>query len=160
MSKNGCLIISLDFELTWGVFDTVNIDQKIEYFTNTRMVIPEILSLFQKSSIHATWASVGMLFNKDWSSWEANIPNQQPNYSKSELSSYKYGNSIKSKGYNELCFAPELILEISKTAGQEMATHTYSHYYCLEEGQGPEAFKQDLEQVIKVASNLGVVFIP
>jgi len=156
MPKNGTLVISLDFELIWGVFDTVIIDSKMQYFLNTRKVIPKILHLFKASSINATWATVGMLFNENWAEWEGNIAEQKPDYTNSILSSYKYGDAIKSKGYNELCFAPQLILDIIKTSGQEMATHTYSHYYCLENGQGPVAFRQDLEQAIKMANKFGV----
>jgi len=156
MPKNGTLVISLDFELIWGVFDTVNIDSKMQYFLNTRKVIPKILHLFKASSINATWATVGMLFNENWAEWERNIAEQKPDYTNSILSSYEYGDAIKSKGYNELCFAPQLIIDIIKTSGQEMATHTYSHYYCLENGQGPVAFRQDLEQAIKMANKFGV----
>ena len=156
MPNNGTLVISLDFELIWGVFDTVIIDSKMQYFLNTRKVIPKILHLFKASSINATWATVGMLFNENWAEWERNIAEQKPDYTNSILSSYEYGDAIKSKGYNELCFAPQLILDIIKTSGQEMATHTYSHYYCLENGQGPVAFRQDLEQAIKMANKFGI----
>jgi peptidoglycan/xylan/chitin deacetylase (PgdA/CDA1 family) len=157
-STNGYLVISLDFELIWGVFDTVVIDQKSEYFLNTRKVIPEILELFKKYSVHATWASVGMLFNDNWAEWEQNAAKEKPEYSNSMLSSYNYGVSIKNNGYRDLCFAPEIILEITKTTGQEIATHTYSHYYCLESGQGLKAFRQDLEQAVFVANKLGIEF--
>jgi len=156
MNKQGCLIISLDFELIWGVFDTVDIDAKSQYFLNTRKVIPEILELFSKSNIHATWASVGMLFNIDWKSWEDNEPKKLPNYTNVNLSSYRYGKTIKDEKHNKLCFAPELIMAICNTKGQEMATHTYSHYYCLEEGQEKEAFKQDLEMAISLAAKMGI----
>ncbi len=156
MKKPGCLVISLDFELIWGVFDTVNIDDKSEYFLNTRKVIPQILDLFSKSNIHATWASVGMLFNNDWKSWEDNQPSELPHYTNGNLSSYSYGNTIKDEKYNKLCFAPELIKAIYNTIGQEMATHTYSHYYCLEEGQKKESFRQDLIKAISLAAYMGI----
>lgn len=155
-STNGYLVISLDFELIWGVFDTVVIEQKSEYFLNTRKIIPEILELFSESSIHATWASVGMLFNDNWAEWNYNKSELEPRYTNSKLSSYLYGESIQEFDFRDICFAPELIKEISDTNGQEMATHTYSHYYCLEEGQGKESFKQDLIQAITVASKMGI----
>ncbi len=154
--ENGALVISLDFELIWGVFDTAEIKDKSEYFLNTRKVIPQILDLFSKSNIHATWASVGMLFNNDWKSWEDNEPVILPDYTNLNLSSYCYGNTIKDEKYNKLCFAPELIRAIHNTTGQEMATHTYSHYYCLEEGQEKEAFKQDLKKSISLAAKMGI----
>ncbi|WP_034920707.1 polysaccharide deacetylase family protein [Gillisia sp. CAL575] len=156
MSKKGCLVISLDFELIWGVFDTVEIKDKTEYFLNTRKVIPEILELFKRSSIHATWASVGMLFNNNWTEWNCHRSKQEPRYANSKLSSYLYGESIQKFDFRDICFAPELIKEIYETNGQEMATHTYSHYYCLEQGQGKESFRQDLVQAIAVASKIGI----
>ena len=154
--ENGALVISLDFEMIWGVFDTVEIKDKSEYFLNTRKVIPEILELFKKSSVHATWASVGMLFNDNWEEWNYNKSKQQPRYTNSKLSSYLYGESIQEFEFRDICFAPELIKKIYETNGQEMATHTYSHYYCLEEGQGKESFRQDLVQAVALASKMGI----
>lgn len=156
MNNKGCLVISLDFELIWGVFDTVELKQKTEYFLNTRKVIPKILKLFLNSSIHATWASVGMLFNDNWSEWNSNKPKLKPRYSNSKLSSYLYGESIQNGDFRDVFFAPELLIEINDTYGQEMATHTYSHFYCLEEVQGKKSFRQDLAQAIAVASKMGI----
>lgn len=156
MKKPGCLVISLDFELIWGVFDTVNIEEKSKNILNTRNVIPQILDLFLNAHIHATWASVGMLFNNDWKTWKKNKPEKVPGYSNVNLSSYIYGNTIKVEKYNKLCFAPEIIMAIHNTEGQEMATHTYSHYYCLEKGQEIEDFKQDLKKAISLAANMGI----
>ena len=34
---------------------------------------------------------------------------------------------------------------INKTKGQELACHTYSHYYCNEEGQTIQQFDEDLK---------------
>ena len=156
MSKNGYLVISLDFELLWGVFDVVNHVEKKEYFKNTRQVIPEILDLFSEYRVHATWAVVGMLFNKDWEEWRKNFPASLPHYKKSELSAYVFGEQESSKIPEENVFAPDIIKEINKMAGQEIATHTYSHYYCLEEGQEPSDFEADLQKAIEVARAEGI----
>lgn len=153
---NSKFVISLDFELLWGVFDVVDYSSKKQYFRQTRDVIPQILNLFDQNDIHATWATVGMLFNKDWEEWESNIPEVLPNYTKRELSAYNFGNSIKSTSTEEFCFAPKLIQQISRTRGQELATHTYSHYYCLEEGQTAESFDKDIEKAVAVASNMNI----
>ena len=153
---NSKFVISLDFELLWGVFDVVDYSSKKQYFRQTRDVVPEILNLFDQYDVHATWATVGMLFNKDWEEWENNIPKVLPNYNKQELSAYNFGKSIKSSSTEEYCFAPKLIQEIVQTPGQELATHTYSHYYCLEEGQTAESFDKDLEIAVAVASAIDV----
>lgn len=154
--ENGKFVISLDFELLWGVFDKVDFKEKKVYFQNTREVIPEILKLFTEFEISCTWATVGMLFNENWEEWESNIPRPLPEYHNRLLSPYTFGKKIKSKETEALCFAPHLINLIIDTPGQELATHTYSHYYCSEEGQTSEAFKSDLKKAFFMADYLGV----
>jgi len=156
IKNKGALIISLDFELLWGVFDKVNYKEKEIYFNNTKKVIPEILNLFSEYKIHCTWATVGMLFNADWTEWKTNLPENLPNYKNQSLSAFKYGNSISDLGTEEFCFAKELIKRIQNTSNQEIATHTYSHYYCLEKGQNLQSFEADIKQCIKLAKQLGV----
>jgi peptidoglycan/xylan/chitin deacetylase (PgdA/CDA1 family) len=153
---NGALVISLDFELLWGVFDKVDWTKKVEYFNNTRKVIPEILQLFEKYEISCTWATVGMLFNEDWDEWNQNLPEILPDYENNKLSAYHYGKSIQSKETEQLCFAPDLIRQIQDTPGQEIGTHTYSHYYCLENGQGLSSFRADMKQAKLLAKKLGI----
>ena len=158
MSKDtGGLVISLDFELLWGVFDKVNLEDKREYFSNTRKIIPEILKHFERNDIKATWATVGMLFNNDWDEWNSNIPAEIPSYASKELCAYTFGNSIQNKETEKLCFAPDLIRAIISTKDQEMATHTYSHYYCLENGQTLSQFKQDLKKSKELSSKFDVI---
>ncbi|WP_282018309.1 polysaccharide deacetylase family protein [Salegentibacter mishustinae] len=152
--NNGTLVISLDFELLWGVFDKVNYKKKIEYFSNTRKVIPEILKIFETSDIHCTWATVGMLFNENWEEWKSNIPEVLPEYKRRELSAYDFGNKIISKETEKLCFAPDLIKQIAETPNQEVGTHTYSHYYCLEDGQTLKAFAADLKKSVELAKKI------
>ena len=153
---NGNLVISLDFELLWGVFDKVDHKDKITYFNNTKKVIPEILDLFSQNGIACTWATVGMLFNKNWKDWSKSFPEVLPAYHKSELSAYNFGKSIASHENEAMCFAPELIRKIIGTPKQEIATHTYSHYYCSEEGQSAIAFREDLKMAILKAEEIGV----
>ena len=154
--RNGALVISLDFELLWGVFDKVDHKEKETYFKNTRHIIPEILNLFSEYEIHCTWATVGMLFNKNWEEWSGNTPDILPNYNNSALSAYTYGNLINSRETEYLCFAKDLIRLIHNTPNQEIGTHTYSHYYCLEEGQTLAYFKADLEKAIELTSQMGI----
>jgi peptidoglycan/xylan/chitin deacetylase (PgdA/CDA1 family) len=155
-STNGYLVISLDFELLWGVFDVVDFEEKRIYFENTRLVIPKILEGFIKHNVHVTWATVGMLFHKNWEEWERNFSGTLPAYSNSKLSAYEFGKTIKPRDTENLCFAPELIREIAQSPGQEIGTHTYSHYYCLEEGQTLASFKADLEKSIELAKKMGI----
>lgn len=154
--NKGTLVISLDFELLWGVFDKVIWQKKIEYFSATRKVIPSMLQLLEKYDIQCTWATVGMLFNENWDEWGENIPKVLPEYINDKLSAYIYGKSIRSKKSEPLCFAPDLIKLINKTSGQEVGTHTYSHYYCLEPGQDLPAFKADIEKSKELAVKFSI----
>ena len=131
MQPKGYLVISLDFELWWGVFDVLDPKSSSTYFNNTLNVIPEILQIFEASGIHCTWATVGMLFNRDWKEWEGNIPEKLPDYRNIKLSAYAYGREHQ-REKESLFFAPALVRSITNVPGQEVGTHTYSHYSCQE----------------------------
>ncbi len=154
--EKGKFVISLDFELLWGVFDKVDYTEKEQYFENTRRIIPKILQLFTEFEISCTWATVGMLFNKNWNEWEIHKPGELPTYKNQKLSPYQYGLGIKSNATETLCFAPDLITIIAETPRQEIATHTYSHYYCSEKGQSVDAFRADLEKAVSMARAFGI----
>lgn len=156
MNENGRLVISLDFELLWGLFDVIEYEKKQDYFITTRWIIPELLRLFEENKINCTWAVVGMLFNRNWDEWKLNIPKEVPEYKNKELSAYHFGKTAVSSKTEKLCFAPELIKLISTFPGQEIATHTYSHYYCDEPGQDKFHFKLDLEKAIEMAKKINV----
>jgi len=154
----GKLVISLDFELHWGIFEKAPIDGRVTYFDNTIEAIPKILNLFSTYNIEATWATVGMLFNKNLSDLKTTYPSHIPSYKIKELSSYEYilKNDAVIKKYPKYYFATKLIEKINSTKGQEIASHTYSHYYCLENGQNQADFRQDLQLNIDKAKEIGI----
>lgn len=149
--KKGTLVISLDFELIWGVFDHVELLDKTSYFNNTLKAIPEILSVFEKNAIHVTWATVGMLFNENWEQWFSNFPQELPTYENKSLNPYEYGKKHYKSGLDHFFFAPKIIKDIQSTPGQEIGTHTYSHYYCLEKGQNIYQFEADIQKAVQLA---------
>jgi len=156
---SGYFIISLDFELMWGVRDHRNINNYGNNILGVRKVIPKILDLFIRYNIHATWATVGLLFAKTRDEMLDFAPSLElrPKYKKIILSPYKaieqeIGKNEKEDPYH---FGKSLIDRIIETEGQEIGTHTYSHYYCLESGQSIEEFDADLKSAISIASNTG-----
>ena len=153
--RHGIFTISLDFELYWGVRDKRKISQYKTNLQGVREAVPAILSAFNSSNIHATWATVGFLFFKDWKDLKENLPNSMPTYEREELSPYKYINDTPNLDpiYH---FAPELIKLIAENKGQEIGTHTFSHYYCLEEGQSLKQFEEDIESAKKAAKREGI----
>lgn len=154
--KKGALVISLDFELIWGIFDHIQINDKVAYFDNTLSAIPRMLELFANNNINVTWATVGMLFNENWEEWNANIPAVLPSYVNANLNPYQYGLQHQKSGLDRFFFAPNLIKDINRVKGQEIGTHTYSHYYCLEKGQTIEQFDADLAQAVKITTKFNV----
>ncbi|OCA85949.1 hypothetical protein A8F94_13965 [Bacillus sp. FJAT-27225] len=147
MERNttGTFIISLDFELFWGVHDVYTREQYEKNVRGAHDVVLSLLDMFSDYGIHATWAIVGMIYFENLEELKYAIPQQKPTYNNEKFSSYHYmdRNPITEKD-RELFFAPYLIERISSTPNQEIATHTFSHYYCLEEGQKLEQFAADL----------------
>lgn len=151
---HGVLTISLDFELLWGVRETRTIESYGDHLRGVRAAIPEMLRVFGSSGIHATWATVGFLFHRDAAELKAALPALKPQYERTGLSPYEYIEDASSLDplYH---FAPELITQIARQAGQAIGTHTYSHYYCLERGQGLSEFEADMACAIDVARRAG-----
>ena len=65
--KSGKFIISLDFELMWGVRDSKTIANYGASILGVRSALDRILEKFERYNIRATFAIVGFLFheNKD-----------------------------------------------------------------------------------------------
>lgn len=147
--KKSALIISLDFELLWGIFDKVGVNYRAEYFANTRRIIPKMLDSFSKNQISVTWATVGMLFAENEEEWHHYSPDYKPTYRNQKLSAYEWAKAHGIKP--EVHFAPELIRQILDTPGQELGSHTFAHYYTLMRGQSPEQFRQDLKATQRIA---------
>lgn len=154
----GAFVISLDFELSWGVKDFLSINP--EYRQNIAgeyEAVPAILDLFKKFDVAATWATVGLIFAGSAEEASAFTPKVRPEYENHELSPFADVSSINGDD-RSLWFAPELIDRIRETPRQEVATHTFSHYYCLEPGQTAEAFAADLDSAIAIANKRRVDF--
>jgi hypothetical protein len=154
----GVFTISLDFELHWGCFERMDLnDAEQEYFLNTRKIIPEKLELFAANDIHVTWAAVGMLYRKNKTEWEGNKPGILPTFENPKVSAYEW---IAKHGFHSeedpFHFAPVLIDKIRSTPNQEIGTHTYAHYFCLEKGQTPEQFNEDIKMACDLAASKGI----
>ncbi|MDP2088183.1 MAG: polysaccharide deacetylase family protein [Flavobacteriaceae bacterium] len=154
--KNGVLVISLDFELMWGSFDHSAVPDKKQYFTNTLYALPKLLDSLVKNQMKATWATVGMLMNDNWDEWSSRMPSHLPTYHNQKLNSYEFGFEQRKEGYEKFFFAPSFVRNIVQADNQELGTHTYAHYYCLEPGQNSTQFKADLELALKMAQKFEV----
>lgn len=156
--ENGKFIISLDFELYWGVRDRKTINQYKKNLLGVREAIPAILDTFKKFGVCATFLIVGFLFFPSNTELLNGIPDIIPDYENKRLSPYK--NIKKIIGVSEqndpYRYAPSLIEKIRECPGQEIGCHTFSHYYCLENGQSPATFRSDLEAAQKIAGKYDI----
>lgn len=152
-------IISLDFELHWGVFDHVSLDARGRaYFDRTRELIPPTLELFRQHGIRATWATVGLLFARDKQQVLEQQPAERPHYQNTAFDPYPIVAGMgRDESDDPYHYAPRLIEKILATPGQELGSHTFSHYYCLEPGQTAAAFRADLSAAQALArQNFGL----
>jgi peptidoglycan/xylan/chitin deacetylase (PgdA/CDA1 family) len=153
----GIFTISLDFELHWGVRDKFSVAQYGPALLGARAAIPRMLESFIAHDIHVTWATVGLLFHETKKDLLSHCPSILPEYRNKNLSPFpvltEIGDSEASDPYH---FAASLIRTISSSPGQEIASHTFSHFYCLEEGQSKHAFTKDVESAVNAAHSLGI----
>lgn len=142
-------VISLDFELMWGVRDKRTIADYGDHILGVRQAIPAMLALFKRYQVKATWAAVGMLLFDRRADLLASLPEPIPTYARAGLDSYaglaEVGEDERSDPYH---YGLSLARQIQEAGGMELASHTFSHYYCLEEGQTEGQFRADLEASI------------
>jgi peptidoglycan/xylan/chitin deacetylase (PgdA/CDA1 family) len=157
MSK-GHLVISLDFELNWGVHDTLPLSQYGNNIKGVQTVIPGLLELFGRYDVKATFSIVGFLFHENKAELIAHEPARKPGYTNPRLSPYGSYLDNVGQGFPEdpYHFSPHLVREILKHPQHEVGTHTFCHYYCLEPGQTAGEFEADLQMAIHVAAEKGV----
>jgi len=154
---NGFFCISLDFEKYWGVHDVKSMAD-ISHFKKSGEVVFKLLQLFDKYAIHTTWATVGLLQNPPTSkSIEVNnvdpIPYSNKNYSPFPFTVKKYGD------FNpDLLDGKKEITAILRAPNQELASHTFSHFYCIESGINSSHFEKDCLVMTELAAELNTRF--
>lgn len=156
--NHGSFVISLDFELMWGVRDVVSKQTYGQHILGEQTGVPKILDCFSRYKIKSTFAVVGFLFFRDKESILAATPSDLPSYTDANLS--PYGDYMKSVvGENDMedpyHFGRPLVEKIKAAGGQEIGTHTFCHYYCLESGQTQHQFREDLRAAIATGRDNG-----
>lgn len=145
MRTDGHFIISLDFELLWGVKDLPSSNEYRCFVEGGRNAIPQILKLFDQYGVHATWATVGLMMNENKQELTENIPLKTPDFKNKICSAYQHLAGIgESEMDDKYHYGGSLIKQILETNGQELGTHTYSHYYCTEDGADRDSFAFDI----------------
>jgi hypothetical protein len=81
----------------------------------------------------------------------------RPRYENGALSTYHYLSEIgPDEAGDPHWFGASLVDRIAQCLGQEIATHTMSHFYCLEPGASLDSFAADLDAACRVAQARGL----
>ena len=81
----GTFIVSLDFELYWGIRDVKTVAQYREKLLGVRRAVPAMLATFAEYDVHATWATVGFLFFRRRNELLRALPVERPHYDDAHL---------------------------------------------------------------------------
>ncbi|MCF7815445.1 MAG: polysaccharide deacetylase family protein [Candidatus Pacebacteria bacterium] len=155
-------VVSLDFELFWGMFDKVTLAEYGERILGEQTAIPRILEIFERYGIHATWATVGMLMARDREELLSLLPPKElrPTYEDMNVSSYQYietssiGTDESADKYH---FGESLVKKILSTPHQEIGNHTFSHYYCIDGHKNSgEIFEADIDAFNRIAQTYDI----
>jgi len=152
----GTFMVSLDFELFWGMLDVCPLEKYQENVLGGKKAIPKLLQLFEKYGIHATWATVGFLFADNFEEVSQFFPKLRPGYTRKELDGYAWFDKIGKDEQTAPCFyGPGLLQQIAATPGQEIGSHSFCHYYCRESGQTVQEFEADMRAAKAIAESKG-----
>src|SRR5689334_1908763 len=115
---HGALVISLDFELHWGVRDKRPANGPYRRnLLGARAAVPGMLDLFKEFGIRATWATVGFLFARSRKELQEYSPARRPAYRDPKLSAYEERVG-EDEAEDPLHYGASLIDEIADHPGQ------------------------------------------
>jgi peptidoglycan/xylan/chitin deacetylase (PgdA/CDA1 family) len=146
---NPAVVVSLDFELRWGLLGVLGDDMN-EYRENlegVEEVVPRLLEMFRERGVRATWATVGALACRDWDEWHARTP-AIPRYENPVFAWRDVYERRDPRG--RLHFAPHLVNAIVAAHGQELGSHTFGHVFFREPGFTRGDAVADTDAVIRV----------
>ncbi len=160
--KQGYFVVSLDFELFWGMSDATTLEAYGENILGVRTAIPRMLELFSEYGIHATWATVGMLMCRNKDELLSLLPphDLRPKYPDPRMSTYHYIEHTKigdDESGDPYHYGPSLAEAILKTPHQELANHTFSHYYAVDGDKNANPIlARDLDAHAGISMSYGV----
>ena len=151
----GSFVISLDLELMWGVLDVKTVKEYGDSIIGGRESLPKTLKLFEEFNISATFSTVGFLFSESKKELFSFIPVNKPTYNNMDYSPYPKISSIGKNELDDPYFYGMSLIDLLGGRNHEISTHTFCHYYCLEDGQNINQFDQDIDSAKKIAAKKG-----
>ena len=152
----GRFVVSLDFELHWGVHEHWTLSDYRANLLGVRAAIPAMLDTFDAHGVKATVATVGFLFFDKREDLLAALPAQRPSYENARLSPYAAMGAVGADEKADPYHFGRALLAQFVDRGHEIASHTFSHYFCLERGQSLGEFEADLDAAKTAAARDGL----
>jgi len=151
---NGIFCISLDFEKYWGIHDVMDFDAYQEQLKKVDTIVDQLCTTFEQHEVQATWAMVGLLLEDKQEDLDCiQIPYEHKNYSPFPLKEELL------KRIPLACRSAIAQVELLKQLPhQEIASHTYSHFYALENGVTIADFELDCQRMKKAGDALNIDF--
>ncbi len=146
MPGKGIFSISIDTELVWGTFDHGGHIKYEAAYKKYRFIISELLKLFKKYEVAATWAIVGHLFldrcNKEYGKLHPDIVRPKHHWFRDDWFSCDPGTDISSDNF----WYGSDIVEMIKGARprQEIASHSFCHPIFSDKGCSRETAESDI----------------
>ncbi len=141
--------------------DVTTLEAYGENIRGVRTAIPRMLSLFHECGIHATWAAVGMAMCRNKDELLSLLPPRdlRPKYADPRMSSYyhfEHDRVGQDEHYDPYHYGPSLVERILHTPGQELANHTFSHFYAVDgDTNRPEVLARDLDAHRAISATYG-----
>ncbi|MDG5491662.1 polysaccharide deacetylase family protein [Psychroserpens sp. SPM9] len=154
---NGHFVISLDYEIHWGVFDKKTVDEYKVNLENVGKVIDRLLEMSDKYGVKLTFSTVGFLFAENKTELLKQLPEDKPTYLIENFSPYPLLDAIgENEDEDPFHYALSGIKQIKNNGNHEIGTHTFCHFYCHEHGQTVEQFDADIEAAVRIAKPLDI----
>lgn len=151
-TTGGNFVISLDYELMWGVRDHATRETYGPNVLGGREAIPAMLDLFQKRDIRATWATVGALLceSKD------ELLARAEHAARKGAPIARLEDIGPDERRDPYYFGASLARRIASCPGQEIGTHTFSHRCALEPGETLPGFSADVSSALVQLREWGI----
>ncbi|MFA4889938.1 MAG: polysaccharide deacetylase family protein [Candidatus Omnitrophota bacterium] len=158
MLDKGTFIISIDTELAWGTFDHGGHKKYKEAYEKYRFIISQVLKLFEKYDIPATWAIVGHLFldscHREDGVIHPDIVRPRHQWFGADWFSLDPVTDISS---DQIWYGSDIVKMIKEAyPKQEIASHSFCHPVFSDKGCSKETAESDIAKCVRLALNEGI----
>lgn len=154
----GACVISIDTELAWGFVHWRDGDQSPHRFAAERAVVADVLALFARYEIPATWAVVGHLF-LDACRRDGGRPHPElvtPDYDWLD-GAWLDSDPCSTLDDDPFWYGRDIVdAVLACPVPQEIASHSFTHVIVDDPACTPDVFSSELLAARRAADNCGV----